>query len=108
MYIRDSLQVVGPHTGSIDDLLRTDLKGLVGHQVARGDTHDPLAHLEEALNSYAARDMRAICGGRAGERGNVTGIIDLGIAVAQPAPKRMWAKPRSCLLYTSHTFCEAG
>ena len=71
------LGLVGPHAGGVHDLLGADLEVARRSRGRAPHADDALAHLDESLDLDAARDVRAVEGGGAGEGRDVARVVDL-------------------------------
>ena len=86
---RHRLDVVGPHTGAVDDDGGMHLDALAGLDVLDEGTDDPLAGMQQLDDPGGGQDGRAVGGRRADRHHRVAGIVGLGVVVEQGAGQRI-------------------
>ena len=82
------LDLIGPDTRRVDNLLRPDLNPVPGLQVGGTHAGDALAFAQEAGDLGARCDMRTEAGCRPYQGRDVAGVVHLGVPVDQRPGQR--------------------
>ena len=90
----ESLHLGCPHSGGIDHRAGTHVELTTGLEVLRVDTSDPVALVQEADDAERRNADRAARSRRSRQHERETGVVDLGVEVADATGQRVGAKGR--------------